>query len=351
MSFNLFDYIFFHHSCNINDHFTNHFVYIYSSSIQLFQVHFYVQRWLAVDEDDGEIDRFLPVASKKNVLSFSNLFSDNTRQKVAEDHLWFSVLFRPQYSNFTRVQRATCCLCLQFLTMIADAMFYGQLGRNAAGTASIQIGPLCFNLGMLWISFISILVVTPPILLVVTLFRMSKPKRHSPNRHVATKSNIAEKNKTIVEVFQPRSPHASCSFDHSKPEGHENENLIEDPKATMDGRRLDPDQRRCAYSCLSLCCKGNHHEDDIMKHAITFDESIGSRRLPHQCVFVSYVLVTVAVAASVFSSFSTVCSGEKPSLKGGSQRCCSYPRSSHSSFWIPRGALGYLGGCIRSLSK
>ena len=265
-----------------------------------FRFIFLCNRWLAVDEDDGEIDRFLPVASKKNILSFTNLFSDNTRQKVAEDHLWFSVLFRPQYSNFTRVQRATCCLCLLFLTMIANAMFYGQ-GGKAAGTASLQIGPLRFNLGMLWISFISILVVTPPILLVVTLFRMSKPKRQSPNRHFASKSNIAESDETIVEVFQPRSPHASCSSDHSKPEGHENENPIEDPKAVMDGRRLDPDQRwRCACSCLSPCCKGNHHKVDIIKHAITFDESTGSRRLPYQCVFVSYVLVAVAVAASGF---------------------------------------------------
>lgn len=98
------------------------------------------------------------------------------KKKLSDGHLWFSIFSRPVRSNFSRLQRLSCCISLLFCTMIANAMFYRQdtEGRqNQAGT-SIQIGPLRFTLTQLWISFISTLVVLPVNLIIVTLFRKAK---------------------------------------------------------------------------------------------------------------------------------------------------------------------------------
>ena len=98
------------------------------------------------------------------------------KKKLSDGHLWFSIFSRPVRSNFSRLQRLSCCISLLFCTMIANAMFYRQdtEGRkNQAGT-SIKIGPIQFTLTQLWISFISTLVVLPVNLIIVTLFRKAK---------------------------------------------------------------------------------------------------------------------------------------------------------------------------------
>ncbi len=89
-----------------------------------------MDQWLALDEDDGEVERLVPVAGKENVLGFKNLLLDNARMAITEEHLWISFLIRPSRSTFTRLQRLTCILSLLFMAMIADALFYGQEGTE-----------------------------------------------------------------------------------------------------------------------------------------------------------------------------------------------------------------------------
>lgn len=49
---------------------------------------FLVNQWLAVDEDDGQIDRMLPVASPQDLTAFSNLFTSNAKKNLTDGHLW-----------------------------------------------------------------------------------------------------------------------------------------------------------------------------------------------------------------------------------------------------------------------
>ena len=138
--------------------------------------HFICDNWLAVEKGDGMIDRIIPVASIEELKSFTHLFTQSMKKKLSDDHLWFSVFSRPVRSNFSRLQRWSCCISLLFCTMIANAMFYRQdtqATRNQAG-ALMKIGPLEFTLTQLWISFISTLVVLPINLIIVTLFRKAK---------------------------------------------------------------------------------------------------------------------------------------------------------------------------------
>ena len=82
-------------------------------------------RWLAVDKDDGQVEREIPVASDTELKDFTTLFKNKIERDLWDGNIWFSVFGRPVRSNFTRVQRASCCLCLLYCTMLANIMFFG----------------------------------------------------------------------------------------------------------------------------------------------------------------------------------------------------------------------------------
>jgi hypothetical protein len=132
--------------------------------------------WLAVEKSDGLVDRVIPVASIKELKSFAHLFTQSVKKKFSDGHLWFSVFSRPVRSNFTRLQRISCCISLLFCTMISNAMFYRQDTQATANKAGVlmKIGPIQFTLTQLWISFIGTLIVLPINLIIVTLFRKAK---------------------------------------------------------------------------------------------------------------------------------------------------------------------------------
>jgi len=69
----------------------------------------------------------------------SHLFSAKGKKGLTDDHLWFSVYGRPVHSPFTRLQRLSCCLCILFTAMLANAMFYDKIDKSNT-SSSIQIG-------------------------------------------------------------------------------------------------------------------------------------------------------------------------------------------------------------------
>lgn len=91
--------------------------------------------WLAVDQSDGAISRVLPVASEQELRSFENIFLAKTARDLTDGHLWFSIVSRPPRSNFTRMQRVSCCLCLLLSTMLSNAMFYRVTDDRPVGTS------------------------------------------------------------------------------------------------------------------------------------------------------------------------------------------------------------------------
>ena len=70
------------------------------------------------------VERVIPVAGTRELTAFKHLFSGSVRKKLTNDHLWVSVVSRPTRSNFTRVQRISCCVALLYLTMITNCMFF-----------------------------------------------------------------------------------------------------------------------------------------------------------------------------------------------------------------------------------
>lgn len=113
------------------------------------QFFFICDRWLAVEEDDGQvnsilkllindtieiesfkIERVIPVAGKHDLTAFDQLFYAKTQKNLFDGHIWFSVFRRPPRSSFTRVQRLTCCLSLIYCTMVANIMFFGTAAQQ-----------------------------------------------------------------------------------------------------------------------------------------------------------------------------------------------------------------------------
>ena len=127
-----------------------------------------------MDEDDGQIDRVLPVASREDILRFQVLFFDKARRKLFDDHLWFSVVGRPTRSNFTRLQRLTCILCLLYTTMLANAMWYGRV--EVANDKILEIGSITISAATILVSVFGSLTVVPINTIIVTLFRKHRPK-------------------------------------------------------------------------------------------------------------------------------------------------------------------------------
>ncbi|CAC5416734.1 PKD1L2 [Mytilus coruscus] len=170
---------------------------------------FICDRWLSLDHDDGCIDCAIPVSDKLDKHKFSFLFHEKTRQNTTDNHLWLSVAIRPEDSNFTRIERLACCLTLLFLTMISNAMFYGQ---NTGGRFSI--GPITLSLSGIYISLISAIIVAPPIFLVSYMFRSSRHRTTSEKKPLTnTEVNPDVKIQSIRKTDQETNPKADVTDD------------------------------------------------------------------------------------------------------------------------------------------
>ncbi|XP_066282651.1 polycystin-1-like protein 2 [Branchiostoma lanceolatum] len=148
---------------------------------------FFCQRWLAVELEDGKVDRFLSAAGRDELTNFSSVFHEKTRKDISDGHLWFSVASRPTRSHFSRVQRASCCLSLVFLTMITNAMFYRT--DDSVKQQVYRLGPLVFTLSQVWISFVSTIIVFPVNFVIVYVFTKSRPSRSKTAPESASKVN------------------------------------------------------------------------------------------------------------------------------------------------------------------
>ena len=79
-------------------------------------------------------------------------------------------------SNFTRVQRLSCALCLLCCTMITSAMFYNMGGQGPSPFA-VHIGSLVIDLKPFVIGLQSSVIIVPVNVLIGQIFRNLRPKK------------------------------------------------------------------------------------------------------------------------------------------------------------------------------
>ncbi|XP_041474499.1 uncharacterized protein LOC121423243 isoform X2 [Lytechinus variegatus] len=167
--------------------------------------YFMCDRWLAVEEDDGQIERVIPVAGKSELTGFGYLFYSKTRRNLTDGHLWFSVFARPARSTFTRCQRALCCLSLLFSSMMANIFFYG-IDLTSGSGGGFTVGPISVSIAEITVGVISSLMVFPANLIVVQMFRLSKPPPDQINWFWRRKKKPATEDaqKTQEEIEQDK---------------------------------------------------------------------------------------------------------------------------------------------------
>lgn len=102
----------------------------------IFSLHFPPYHFFPV-----QVDRIIPAATHEQMTQFGHVFAERTRRDLADGHLWFSVLARPPQSRFTCVQRVSCCLCLLYATMLANAMFYRTSSKSSETSSGFSVGP------------------------------------------------------------------------------------------------------------------------------------------------------------------------------------------------------------------
>ncbi|XP_037401275.1 polycystic kidney disease protein 1-like 2 [Pygocentrus nattereri] len=169
--------------------------------------HFLCSSWLAIDMGECTLDKVFPVATEVDLKRFSNLFFMKTAKDFRDGHIWFSVISRPPTSNFTRVQRVSCCFSLLFCTMLTSIMFWGIPTDPSEQT--MDLGKIEFTWQQVMIGIQSSIIMFPINLLIVTIFRITRPRERKPDeaskqhsRMDSTKQGKAGR----VSPTQPPSP-------------------------------------------------------------------------------------------------------------------------------------------------
>ncbi|XP_036950669.1 polycystic kidney disease protein 1-like 2 isoform X1 [Acanthopagrus latus] len=163
--------------------------------------HFLCNSWLAVDVGECALDKVFPVATEIDLKRFSNLFFMKTAKDFRDGHIWFSVISRPPCSTFTRVQRVSCCFSLLLCTMLTSIMFWGIPTDPSEQT--MDLGHIEFTWQQVMIGIQSSIIMFPINLLIVSIFRNTRPREKS------TKADSASKQGKTVRVSpsQTSSPH------------------------------------------------------------------------------------------------------------------------------------------------
>eukprot|EP00106_Octopus_bimaculoides_P013343 XP_014780785.1 PREDICTED: polycystic kidney disease protein 1-like 2 [Octopus bimaculoides] len=276
---------------------------------------FLCNRWLAVEYDDGLIERVLPVAAPQDIKTFQNLFFSKTHKSFSDDHLWLSVFMRPTHSNFTRVQRISSILSVVLMTMLANAVFYKSGSEATKRKYEFTIvGSASINLQALYISFISCLIVLPVNIAVDQLFRKSRPKtnlvssiwgkqleqtKQQPNINQLNSPNIlTEKANSSLNVKMADQLRATSALYSRTPTI-----LCEDNQAQF--QALSPVFPMLSH--FSNCEIGSIRETyNISKETMSSKKQSKCSKdsLPHGCIYIGWLLVFANIGTSAFLTFS-----------------------------------------------
>ena len=137
---------------------------------------FICDKRLAVESEDGKIERLLSIAGEKDLKKFHLVFASTVSKGLLDGHIWFSIFLRPKQSSFTRVRRLSACLALIFLTMLTNAMFFG-VGDAPGSRKIVWLGNFKINFTGIMIGIQSSIIVIPPSIIIIEIFRRLAPKK------------------------------------------------------------------------------------------------------------------------------------------------------------------------------
>ncbi|XP_062032025.1 polycystin-1-like protein 2 [Lepus europaeus] len=164
--------------------------------------YFLCNSWLSVDVADCVLDRVFPVATEQDRKQFSHLFFMKTSAGFQEGHLWYSIFSCSARSNFTRVQRVSCCFSLLLCTMLTSIMFWG-IPKDPA-EQKMDLGKVEFTWQEVVIGLESSVLMFPINLLIVQIFRHTRPRAtqaQSPGKRDSVTPNLTSTPQPVEDGF------------------------------------------------------------------------------------------------------------------------------------------------------
>ncbi|XP_078670977.1 polycystin-1-like protein 2 isoform X2 [Branchiostoma floridae x Branchiostoma belcheri] len=269
---------------------------------------FLCNKWLAVEEDDGRVDRILVAATDEELTRFGTLFSSKMSKNFRDGHLWYSVLGRPATSPFTRVQRASCCLSLLLCSMVVNIMFFGR-GDSFQRPSPISVLGFAIQIPINWeqviIGIESALIVFPVNLAIVQIFRYCRQRgtRVKPATPAAAYGKVYQTQHhdaaNFVKDFTPIRPATS------RPHGSRRRSEFADSGYDDHVTDASSSQGRQSLARVGSSRGGSRTRDD--NGSSVFDMPVGQQTkkkkkclLPWWCVYFGWFLLMSTCSLSAF---------------------------------------------------
>ena len=167
--------------------------YIIVQDMQTKQKYYFLsEKWLAVEKDDGLIERLLPLSTNVQKTQLTRLVKKEAKEKFKDGHLWMSIFIRPKQSSFSRLNRTICAFVLLYMSMVVNIFYYDLQGEAPTPGSALKIGPLTITVQSIGIGIMSNLLVLPPTMILMTIFTKSK-KRISRLKAIQRKLDKNEK--------------------------------------------------------------------------------------------------------------------------------------------------------------
>ena len=104
--------------------------------------YFICDQWMAVEKEDGKLERELFVAKQKQKTELKFLLKKQSKYQIKDSHLCMSLFHHSVQSPFTRLDRVTCGFVFLYNSMLLNILYYDKSFSNQ----SIQIDFLIFTL-------------------------------------------------------------------------------------------------------------------------------------------------------------------------------------------------------------
>ncbi|XP_076050283.1 polycystin-1-like protein 2 [Oratosquilla oratoria] len=143
---------------------------------------FIANRWIGIDRDDGKLDITMESANLDTMGDFSHLYEASKQRNIKDNHLWFSVFYRPRRSRYTRTQRVGVCITFLYLSMVTSLMWYNYDAERTPTDGLILFGPINISTEQILVGIMSLCITYPPVLLAAFIFRRSVPRVRPKSR-------------------------------------------------------------------------------------------------------------------------------------------------------------------------
>ncbi|CAC5421272.1 PKD1L2 [Mytilus coruscus] len=132
---------------------------------------FYHDKWLGMQSGTAKV-----CLSIESNYDLKQQFLMRTTTDLRRAHLWISIVSKPPWSDFTRVQRLSCALSLLLCTMLSCIMFHGipTESTTSSDVAGIRFE---FSLKDFVIGIESSLIMFPINFVIIKMFLISKTKQ------------------------------------------------------------------------------------------------------------------------------------------------------------------------------